>query len=109
MGSFDQNMITQLERILSGPNGSLIYALLLAGRRSADDPLAEAAGAPHRALLDIGGVPMLERVLRTLVATQPGEAVPSVLDFDADLDDLLHDGPRLSADFSRDDIYAEHD
>ena len=47
--------------------------------------------------------------LRTLVATQPGEAVPSVLDFDADLDDLLHDGPSLSADFSRDDIYAQHD
>ena len=44
-------------------------ALLLAGRRGADDPLAEAAGAPHRALLDVGNVPMLERVLRTLVAT----------------------------------------
>jgi GTP:adenosylcobinamide-phosphate guanylyltransferase len=44
-------------------------ALLLAGRRSASDPLAAAAGAPHRALLDVGGVPMLERVLRTLVET----------------------------------------
>lgn len=44
-------------------------ALVLAGRRSGDDPLAEAAGAPHRALLDIHGRPMLERVLRTLAAT----------------------------------------
>ena len=44
-------------------------ALLLAGRRQPHDPLATAAGAPHRALLDVGGVPMLERVLRTLVET----------------------------------------
>lgn len=43
-------------------------ALVLAGRRGPDDPLAAAAGAPHRALLDIRGTPMLERVLRTLVA-----------------------------------------
>jgi len=44
-------------------------ALVLAGRRGGDDSLAAAAGAPHRALLDIHGTPMLERVLRTLVAT----------------------------------------
>jgi 2-C-methyl-D-erythritol 4-phosphate cytidylyltransferase len=44
-------------------------ALVLAGRRHGEDPLAEAAGAPHRALLDIHGTPMLERVLRTLVET----------------------------------------
>jgi 2-C-methyl-D-erythritol 4-phosphate cytidylyltransferase len=44
-------------------------ALVLAGRRSAEDALAAATGAPHRALLDIHGTPMLERVLRTLVAT----------------------------------------
>lgn len=44
-------------------------ALVLAGRRSGHDPLAEAAGAPHRALLDIHGRPMLERVLHTLAAT----------------------------------------
>jgi GTP:adenosylcobinamide-phosphate guanylyltransferase len=44
-------------------------ALVLAGRRGPEDPFAEAAGAPHRALLDIHGTPMLERVLRTLIAT----------------------------------------
>ena len=43
-------------------------ALVLAGRRDADDPLARAAGAPHRALLDVDGRPMLERVLATLAA-----------------------------------------
>jgi len=45
-----------------------INALVLAGRRGPDDPLARAAGAPHRALLDVGGVPMLERVVETLHA-----------------------------------------
>ena len=40
---------------------------MLAGRRSADDPLARAAGAPHRALLDIEGEPMLVRVARRLL------------------------------------------
>ena len=39
---------------------------MLAGRRGPDDPLARAAGAPHRALLDIAGQPMLERVVDTL-------------------------------------------
>ena len=54
-------------------------ALVLAGRRGPDDPLAAAADAPHRALLDIHGTPMLERVLRTLVATPCiGEIVVSI-------------------------------
>jgi 2-C-methyl-D-erythritol 4-phosphate cytidylyltransferase len=44
-------------------------AVVLAGRRGPDDSLAAAAGAPHRAFLDIHGTPMLERVLRTLVST----------------------------------------
>jgi GTP:adenosylcobinamide-phosphate guanylyltransferase len=42
-------------------------AIVLAGRRSADDPLATAAGAPHRALLDIEGEPMLLRVVKRLL------------------------------------------
>lgn len=41
-------------------------ALVLAGRRGPDDSLARLAAAPHRALLDIDGRPMLERVLATL-------------------------------------------
>jgi GTP:adenosylcobinamide-phosphate guanylyltransferase len=43
-------------------------AVVLAGRRSADDALALADGAPHRALLDIDGEPMLLRVVRRLLA-----------------------------------------
>ncbi len=42
-------------------------ALVLAGHRGGgSDPLARARGAEHRALLDVCGVPMLVRVVRTL-------------------------------------------
>ncbi|MBI5504002.1 MAG: nucleotidyltransferase family protein [Deltaproteobacteria bacterium] len=40
--------------------------LVLAGRRSSGDALADASGCGHRALLPIAGVPMLLRVVRTL-------------------------------------------
>jgi molybdopterin-guanine dinucleotide biosynthesis protein A len=46
-----------------------LSALVLAGRRGARDALAEAHGASHRALLEVGGVPMLLRVVRALRAT----------------------------------------
>ncbi len=41
-------------------------ALVLAGRRGPDDPLARSRGASHRALLPVAGVPMLARVLTAL-------------------------------------------
>lgn len=46
-------------------------AVVLAGRRGGADPLAEATGAAHRALLEIEGEPMLLRVIRRLLA-RPG-------------------------------------
>lgn len=46
-------------------------ALVLAGRRGAEkDPLVVATGCSHKALLEVAGQPMLERVLRS-VAAQP--------------------------------------
>lgn len=59
------------------PNGNRTHATLpakpftaviLAGRRGGEDSLAQAAGASHRALLDIEGEPMLVRVVRRLLA-----------------------------------------
>jgi GTP:adenosylcobinamide-phosphate guanylyltransferase len=44
-------------------------ALVLAGRRGSDDPLAASRGVSHRALLPIHGVPMLVRVVRALAAS----------------------------------------
>ncbi len=47
-------------------------AVVLAGHRGGgQDALARARGVPHRALLEVGGVPMLLRVVRALRAT-PG-------------------------------------
>lgn len=45
-------------------------ALILAGSRGPDDPMAKAAGVSHKALLPVAGVPMLLRVVEALRATQ---------------------------------------
>lgn len=63
-------------------------AIVLAGRRSVDDPLATAAGAPHRALLDIEGEPMLVRVVKRLLAWPTIERVLINIDQPALLLDL---------------------
>ncbi|NNG14968.1 MAG: NTP transferase domain-containing protein [Gemmatimonadales bacterium] len=69
-------------------------ALILAGRRAGADRLAEAAGAPHRALLDVDGVPMLERVVHTLKhVAYIGRIVVST-----DAPELLHRFPELARD-----------
>jgi GTP:adenosylcobinamide-phosphate guanylyltransferase len=68
-------------------------AIVLAGRRSSDDPLARAAGAKHRALLDIEGEPMLVRVVRRLVARP---SIDQVL-INIDEPTLLDEFPELSA------------
>ncbi|MEZ5829907.1 MAG: NTP transferase domain-containing protein [Dongiaceae bacterium] len=44
-------------------------ALILAGSRGPDDPMAKAAGVSHKALLPVAGVPMLLRVAEALHAT----------------------------------------
>lgn len=45
-----------------------VTALVLAGSRGPGEPLAQAAGVRHKALLPIAGEPMLARVLRALQA-----------------------------------------
>lgn len=44
--------------------------LVLAGRRAGGDPFAESQGVTHRALIPVGGVPMLLRVLQCLDASR---------------------------------------
>lgn len=61
---------------------------MLAGRRNADDPLAKAAGAPHRALLDIEGQPMLLRVVERLNAWPSIERILINIDAPALLSDF---------------------
>ena len=43
-----------------------LMALILAGSRGPDDPVARHAGHTHKALVPVAGVPMLLRVVRTL-------------------------------------------
>ncbi len=51
-------------------NSTATYtALVLAGTRPGGDPLAAHAGVSHKALIEVGGVAMLLRVLRALAAS----------------------------------------
>ncbi|HMA10477.1 MAG TPA: nucleotidyltransferase family protein [Steroidobacteraceae bacterium] len=45
-----------------------LTALVLAGSRREGDPLAASAGVSHKALIPVGAVPMLERVVAALAA-----------------------------------------
>lgn len=42
--------------------------LVLAAGRGPDDPMAKAYGVTHKCLIEVGGEPMLKRVIRTLLA-----------------------------------------
>ncbi len=55
------------------PEGDRVNALILAGSRGPDDPMAKAANVSHKALLPVAGVPMLLRVVEALRA-MPGIA-----------------------------------
>ena len=46
-------------------------ALVLAGSRGPDDPVARAAGVAHKCLAPVAGVPMAVRVVQALAAS-PG-------------------------------------
>lgn len=45
-----------------------LTALVLAGTRSGGDPLADCAGVSHKALIEVGGRTMIERVVTALAA-----------------------------------------
>jgi GTP:adenosylcobinamide-phosphate guanylyltransferase len=78
-------------------------ALVLAGSRGEGDPLAQAQSVRHRALLEVVGVPMLLRVLRTLRASQGvGRLVVSIDDPTA-----IEDVPEIAA-LARDGELAVH-
>jgi GTP:adenosylcobinamide-phosphate guanylyltransferase len=77
-----------------------LRALVLAGRRGATDALAGERGSTHRALLEVGGIPMLLRVVRTL------RAAPSVARIAVSIDDprALDDVPELKATVAAGDL-----
>lgn len=55
---------------MTSPSG--LTALVLAGTRAGGDPLAAQAGVSHKALIEVGGKPMLARVVAAL------DAVPQI-------------------------------
>jgi len=73
-------------------------ALVLAGSRGEGDPLAQGRGVRHRALIEVCGVPMLLRVVRTLRATEPVKTLvvsiddPSALQEVPELAELVRTG-----------------
>ncbi len=76
------------------------HALVLAGRRDANDELAAATGAPHRAMLDVSGRPMLARVIATLSASSRISGVTVSID----APDLLDGYPELAEARARGDF-----
>lgn len=57
-----------------------LTAVVLAGTRPGGDPLAQAAGVSHKALIPIGGVAMLQRVLAALSAVPAVARIVVVID-----------------------------
>ncbi|HEU0197889.1 MAG TPA: nucleotidyltransferase family protein [Nevskiaceae bacterium] len=54
--------------------------LILAGSRPSGDPLAEYAGVSHKALIDVGGQPMLLRVVQAVTALPEVERILIAID-----------------------------
>ena len=90
-------------RTQAGPR----HVVLLAGRRSGEDSLAAAAGAPHRALLDIEGEPMLVRVARGLLDRESVERLfvsidaPELLEAIPFIRDAVKEGDSIAAPLRR--------
>jgi GTP:adenosylcobinamide-phosphate guanylyltransferase len=57
-----------------------LTALVLAGTRPGGDPLATAAGVSHKALIEVGGLPMLQRVLLALAGVPAIARIVVVID-----------------------------
>jgi GTP:adenosylcobinamide-phosphate guanylyltransferase len=69
-----------------------IPALILAGSRGPDDPLAQATGVRHKAFIEIGGKPMLARVVDALAQ------VPSIgrITIAIEAPELIESAPSLA-------------
>lgn len=62
-----------------------MHWIILAGSRSETDPVAQMGGEPFKALVKVAGVPMLERVVRTLFSLDGLKRVSVLLQDDAPL------------------------
>ena len=68
-----------------------ITAILLAGSRPGVDPLAERAGVAAKALVPIGGQPMIDRPLRALLAQLVREAARALgVEYNVEVVEMHH-------------------
>ena len=74
-----------MDRTAAAPDGRRITALLLAGRRPGVDALAATRGETLKALIPVAGVPMVARVVTTLLAT---EAIGAIRVMTQDVDPI---------------------
>jgi GTP:adenosylcobinamide-phosphate guanylyltransferase len=65
-----------------------LTALVLAGTRAGGDPLADYAGVSHKALIEVGGRTMVERVVEALAASPEVERIVVAIEQPALLDGL---------------------
>lgn len=72
-------------------------ALVLAGSRGPQDPVARHSGQTHKAMVKVAGVPMLARVLHALEACRSVEQIAVCLEADADLGEAASDFDQLLA------------
>ena len=72
-------------------------ALVLAGSRGPDDPVATAGGVAHKCLAPVGGVPMVVRVVEALAACPSVGRIAIALEDPALLDDLPALRPLVAA------------
>ncbi|OUJ01228.1 nucleotidyltransferase family protein [Acetobacter cibinongensis] len=71
------------------PAGTLTVLVLAGTRPGVPDPMAQAAGVSHKAILPVAGVPMITRVLKTLQDTPAVGRIIVCIDTPAVLDGLL--------------------
>lgn len=67
-----------------------LHILVLAGRRDGDASIAAMGNVSHKALLPVGGVPMLERVLDVLHREVPDAPLAVVIDDAPGVEELLN-------------------
>lgn len=71
-------------------------ALILAGSRPEGDPFARAMGVPHKALIPVGGEPMVLRPLRALLASPAIGEIVVLTQVPEDLRPVLPEDPRVT-------------
>ena len=82
----------------SAPGAGAFTALVLAGSRGPDDPVAKYCGVAHKCLAPVAGVPMLVRVVETLAASPSVGRIAIALEDPALVKDLPALRPLLDSD-----------